>query len=111
MAALDSTVDRVFQDWDEQRIKLAAQAADKDAAGKLGPFASIINTRMKTFVERWRPDRMKVLKRLGKQDNATPDSVRGSLTPLARDEFLADLKAYGIPDRYATVAASMLEVR
>jgi hypothetical protein len=110
MAALDSTVDQVFQDWDEQRIKLAAHA-DKDATGKLGPFGSIINTRMKTFVERWRPDRMKVLKRLGKQDKATPDSVRGLLTPLARDEFLADLKAYGIPDRYANVAVSMLEVR
>ena len=111
MAALDSTVDQVFQDWDEQRIRLQSGAGDKDAAGKLGPFASIINTRMKTFVERWRPDRMKVLKRLGNQNNATVDSVRGSLTPLARDEFLSDLKAYGIPDRYASAAVSMLEVR
>ena len=110
MAALDSTVDQVFQDWDEQRIKLSAHA-EKDAAGKLGPFTSIINTRMKMFVERWRPDRMKVVKRLGSSNNATADSVRGTLTPLARDEFLSDLKAFGIPDRYATVAVSMLEVR
>lgn len=107
MAALDSTVDQVFQDWDERRIRLDAGAAD---AGKLGPFASVITTRMKTFVERWRPDRMKVIKRLGNQNNATADSVRGTLTPLARDEFLSDLKAYGIPDRYATVAAGLLEV-
>lgn len=110
MAALDSTVDQVFQDWDEQRIKLSANA-EKDAAGKLGPFASIINTRMKMFVERWRPDRMKVVKRVGNSNNATSDSVRGTLTPLARDEFLSDLKAFGIPDRYASVAVSMLEVR
>ena len=108
MAALEQTLDQVFQDWDDKRIKLQTSPPDQ---GKLGPFASIINTRMKNFVERWRPDRMKVMKRLGSGNNATADSVRGQLTPLARDEFLSDLKAWGIPDRYAMVASSLLEVK
>lgn len=108
MAGIDQTVDQVFQDWDDQRIKLRN---NEPGAQKLGPFANMINLRMKIFVERWRPDRMRVLKKLGNTNNASADSVRGQLTPLAREEFLSDLKAYGVPDRYAVPASQLLEVK
>ena len=108
MAANDATLDQVFQEWDDQRIKLRTH---EGAADKLGPWSTLVNQRMKLFVERWRPDRMKVLKRLGNQASTTADSVRGNLTPLARDEFLSDLKSWGVPDRYANQALSLIEVK
>lgn len=110
MATIDTTLDEVFQQWDDKRIKLQSKAADT-MADKLGPWAKLINQRQALFAERWRPDRMKVLKKLGKTDNATVDSVRGTLTPLAREEFVSDLRTFGVPDRQAVAAGALVEVK
>lgn len=110
MANIDATLDQVFQDWDDKKIKL--QKAPIDAKeGKFGPWAKLIGQRQALFAERWRPDRMKVLKKLGKTDNATPESVRGTLTPVAREDFVADLRTFGVPDRFAASAGSLVEVK
>jgi len=109
MAAIDTSVDQVFQDWDEQRIKLHSTPAEQQAA-KLGPWTKLVGQRQQIFVERWRPDRMKVLKKVGNANNANAETVRGHLTPLAREEFVADLRAWGIPDRYAIAAGSLIDV-
>lgn len=110
MATIDTTLDEVFQQWDDKRIKLQSKPADT-MADKLGPWAKLINQRQSLFAERWRPERMKVLKKLGKTDNATADSVRGTLTPLAREEFVADLRTFGVPDRQAVAAGALVEVK
>lgn len=110
MAGNDASLDQVFSEWDDQRIKLHSTPVDPQS-DKFGPWAKLIGQRMQIFVERWRPDRMKVTKRLGNQNKATPDAVRGTLTPLARDEFIADLRAWGIPDRYAHAAGSLVQVK
>jgi len=110
MAANDASLDQIFQEWDDQRIRLHAAAIDQQAQ-KLGPYAKLIGQRLHLFAERWRPERMKVMKRLGNQNNASPDTVRGTLTPLARDEFIADLRTWGVPDRYAHAAGSLIQVR
>lgn len=109
MAANDATVDQVFQEWDDQRVKLHAGKVEERAA-QLGPWAKLVGQRLQLFTERWRPDRVKVMKRLG-GNNANPDQVRGHLTPLAREDFIADLRAWGIPDRYAHSAGSLVEVK
>lgn len=110
MAAIDTSLDQVFSDWDEQRIKLRSGNVAEQAA-KLGPWAKLIGQRLAIFAERWRPDRMKVMKRVGSNNNATAETVRGTLTPLARDEFIADLRAWGVPDRYAVAAGSLVDVK
>lgn len=110
MATNDTTVDQVFQQWDDKQIKLQSTAADS-MKEKLGPWAKLISQRQTLFAERWRPDRMKVLKKLGKTDNATAESVRGTLTPLAREDFVADLRTFGVPDRQAVAAGALVEVK
>jgi hypothetical protein len=110
MATIDTTVDQVFQQWDDKQIKLQSKAAET-MADKLGPWAKLIGQRQTLFAERWRPDRMKVLKKLGKTDNATADSIRGTLTPLAREDFVSDLRAFGVPDRPAHAAGALVEVK
>src|SRR5579872_4434316 len=99
MTGIDSSVDQVFQEWDDQRIKLRSAPVEQQA-DKYGPWAKLIGQRQQLFCERWRPDRMKILKRVGNQNKATPDAIRGALTPLARDEFIADLRTWGVPDKY-----------
>jgi hypothetical protein len=110
MATIDTTLDQVFQQWDDKQIKLQNKPAES-MAEKLGPWAKLIGQRQMLFAERWRPDRMKVLKKLGKTDNATAESIRGTLTPLARDEFVADLRNFGVPDRHAAAAGALVEVK
>lgn len=110
MATIDTTVDQVFQQWDDKQIKLQSKAAET-MADKLGPWAKLIGQRQTLFAERWRPDRMKVLKKLGKTDNATADSIRGTLTPLAREDFVSDLRTFGVPDRQAHAAGALVEVK
>lgn len=110
MAGNDKSLDQVFQDWDDQRVRLHSTPVEQQAA-KYGPWAKLIGQRQQLFAERWRPDRMKVVKKLGKQDNASPDSVRGTLTPLAREEFVEDLRTWGVPDRFAVAAGSLVEVK
>jgi len=53
----------------------------------------------------------KVAKKLGNKPDSNADAVRGQLTPLAREEFVADLRSWGVPDRYAVQAGSLVEVR
>lgn len=108
--AIEATLDQVFQEWDEQKFKLRSTPAEGQG-DKFGPWAKLISQRQTLFAERWRPDRMKVLKKLGKNDNATPETVRGTLTPLAREEFVADLRTWGVPDRQAMAAGSLVEVK
>ena len=110
MAAIDETVDQVFQEWDDQKVKLHSGKVEEKAQ-QLGPWAKLVGQRLTLFVERWRPDRIKVLKKIGNKGNASADTVRGQLTPLAREEFVADLRAWGIPDRYAVAAGSLVEVK
>ena len=109
MASIDTSVDQVFQEWDEKRIKIRGGSADQQG-DKLGPWAKLIGQRLANFSETWRPDRMHVIKRLGKAD-PTPEAVRTSLTPLARDQFISDLRTWGVPDRYAVAAGSLVEVK
>jgi len=108
MTGIDNVVDQVFQEWDEQKIKLNSPAFDQN--DKLGSWAPLIAQRARIFTERWRPDRIRLMKRLGNQTNANPDAVRGQLTPLAREEFLSDLRSYGVPDRYAHAGIAMLDI-
>jgi hypothetical protein len=54
---------------------------------------------------------MKLLKKLGKAEGATVDSVKATLTPLAREDFVHDLRTWGVPDRYAVTAGSLVEVK
>ena len=109
MAAIDTSLDQVFQEWDDKRIKLRTGTVEQQAE-KLGPWAKLVGQRLQNFSERWRPDRMHVIKKLGKTE-PTADSIRSTLTPLARDEFLSDLRTWGVPDRYATAAGSLVEVK
>ena len=110
MASIDATLDQVFQEWDDQKFKVR-NAPPESQGDKLGPWAKLVGQRQQLFAERWRPDRMKVLKKLGKTENATPDAIRGTLTPLAREDFVADLRTWGVPDRYAVAAGSLVEVK
>ena len=110
MASIDTTLDQVFQDWDDKKVKLHSTAADSQAE-KFGPWAKLIAQRQALFAERWRPDRIKVLKKLGKTDGATADSVRGTLTPVAREDFISDLRTFGVPDKYVVPASSLVEVK
>jgi hypothetical protein len=110
MANIDATVDEVFQQWDDQKLKLQKVPLEGQE-GKFGPWVKLIGQRQALFAERWRPDRMKVLKKLGNQNNATVESVRGVLTPVAREDFVADLRTFGVPDRYAAAAGSLVEVK
>jgi hypothetical protein len=110
MAAIDATVDQVFQEWDDRKVSLHSGNVE-ERAHQLGPWAKLIGQRLTLFTERWRPDRFKVLKKLGSSTNASADTVRGHLTPLAREEFVADLRSWGIPDRYAVAAGSLVEVK
>jgi hypothetical protein len=110
MAANDATVDQVFQDWDDQKVKLHAGKVEERAA-QLGPWAKLVGQRLQLFAERWRPDHVKVMKRLGSNNNASADQVRGHLTPMAREDFVADLRAWGVPDRFAHAAGSLVEVK
>ena len=110
MAAIDTTVDQVFQDWDDRKVKLHSGNVE-ERAQQLGPWTKLVGQRLTLFAERWRPDRIKVLKKVGNNSNANHDTVRGHLTPLAREEFVADLRAWGVPDRYAVAAGSLVEVK
>ena len=85
MANIDATVDEVFQQWDDQKLKLQKVPLEGQE-GKFGPWVKLIGQRQALFAERWRPDRMKVLKKLGNQNNATVESVRGVLTPVAEED-------------------------
>ena len=110
MAAIDTALDQVFSEWDEQRLKLRTGNVEEQAA-KLGPWTKLVGQRLTIFAERWRPDRMKVAKKVGNNNSAGPDTVRGTLTPLARAEFVDDLRTWGVPDRYAVTAGSLVEVK
>ena len=110
MAAIDATVDQVFQEWDDHKVKLHSGNVE-ERAQQLGPWTKLVGQRLTLFAERWRPDRIKVLKKVGSNQNAHADAVRGHLTPLAREEFVADLRTWGVPDRYAVVAGSLVEVK
>jgi hypothetical protein len=110
MANIDATVDEVFQQWDDNKIKLHKAPLEGQEA-KVGPWAKLIGQRQALFAERWRPDRIKVLKKLGGTNNATVESVRGALTPVAREDFVSDLRTFGVPDRYAAAAGSLVEVK
>jgi len=110
MAAIDQSLDQVFQDWDDQRVKLHSGPV-QEKAQQLGPWAPLVGQRLAIFAERWRPDRIKVAKKLGNKPDSNADAVRGQLTPLAREEFVADLRSWGVPDRYAVQAGSLVEVR
>lgn len=110
MATIDATLDQVFQQWDDKQIKLESAPPDS-MKDKLGPWAKLIGQRQTLFAERWRPDRMKVLKKLGKTDNASQESVRGTLTSLAREDFVGDLRTFGVPDRQAHAAGALVEVK
>src|SRR5215472_4661936 len=105
MAAIDATVDQVFQDWDDRKVTLHSGNVE-ERAGQLGPWTKLVGQRLTLFSERWRPDRIKVLKKVGNNASANADHVRGHLTPLAREEFVADLRSWGVPDRYAVAAGS-----
>jgi hypothetical protein len=109
MAAIE-TIDQVIQDWDDSKLKLHTTSAEQQA-DKFGPWAKLISQRQALFVERWKPERIKVLKKLGKSDNASADAIRGTLTPLAREEFVHDLRTWGVPDKYAVSAGSLVEVK
>ena len=110
-AAIDTTVDQVFQEWDDHKIRLHSTPAQSQA-DKYGAWAKLIGQRQTLFAERWRPDRMKVLKKLGgKTENVGHDQIRGFLTPLAREEFIHDLRTWGVPDRYAVAAGPLIEVK
>src|SRR5579864_6468994 len=102
MAAIDATVDQVFQEWDEQRVKLHSGSVEEKAK-QLGPWAKLVGQRLQLFTERWRPDRVKVMKKLG-NSNANAEQVRGQFSALAREDFVADLRSWGVPDRFAHAA-------
>lgn len=110
MAAIDNAMDQVFQDWDDKKVKLH-KAPTEPMAQQLGPWAKLVGQRLEIFAERWRPDRMKISKKLKNNANANADQVRGQLTPLAREEFVADLRAWGIPDRHAVQAGALVDVK
>ena len=110
MAAIDNSMDQVFQDWDDKKLTLQ-KAPVEQMAQQLGHWAKLIGQRLDIFAERWRPDRMKISKKLNNKPDASPDQVRGQLTPLAREEFVADLRAWGSPDRQAHQAGNLVEVK
>ena len=110
MAAIDDSMDKVFQDWDDKRVSLQKTPTEQ-MAQQLGPWAKLIGQRLDIFAERWRPDRMKISKKLKNDANASVDQVRGQLTPQAREDFIADLRSWGIPDRQAHQAGSLVEVK
>jgi hypothetical protein len=110
MAAIDNSMDQIFQDWDDKKVSLQ-KAPLEQMAQQLGPWAKLIGQRLDIFAERWRPDRMKISKKLNNNQNASIDQVRGQLTPLAREEFVADLRSWGIPDRHAVQAGNLVEVK
>jgi hypothetical protein len=109
MAAID-TIDQVIQEWDDSKIKLQNKSAEEQSA-KFGPWTKLIAQRQALFAERWKPERIKVLKKLGNTKDASADAVKGTLTPLAREEFVHDLRNYGVPDKYAVPAGSLVEVK
>ena len=110
MAAIDATLDQAFQQWDEQRVKLHSGSVD-EKANQLGPWAKLVGQRLQLFTERWRPDRVKVMKKLGNNSNANVEQVRGHFSALAREDFVSDLRSWGVPDRYAVAAGSLVEVK
>jgi hypothetical protein len=110
MAAIDTSLDQVFQDWDDKKVKLHKSPTEQ-MAQQLGPWAKLVGQRLDIFAERWRPDRMKVVKKLVNKPDSSADQVRGQLTPLAREEFIADLRAWGVPDRHAHQAGALVEVK
>jgi hypothetical protein len=106
MAANDAALEQVFQEWDDKKIKVH----NGDAAQHgLGPWAKLVGQRMGIFTETWRPDRMKVVKKL--DANADANAVRSKLTAVAREDFVSDLRAWGVPDRQAHSAGSLVEVK
>ena len=109
MAAID-TIDHVIQEWDDQKIKFHNTPAEQQA-DKFGPWTKLIAQRQVLFADRWKPERIKVLKKLGKTENASADAVKGTLTPLAREEFVHDLRTWGVPDTYAHKAGNLVEVK
>ena len=110
MTAIDTTLDQVFQEWDDHKFKLQSTPPEQQGS-KYGPWAKLISQRQVLFAERWRPDRMKLLKKLGKTEGATADSVRATLTPLAREDFVHDLRTWGVPDQHAVAAGSLVAVK
>jgi hypothetical protein len=110
MAAIDATLDQVFQEWDDKKFKLHSTPPEQQGQ-KFGAWAKLISQRQATFADSWRPDRMKLLKKLGKTDGATAESVRATLTPLARADFVHDLRTWGVPDQHAVAAGSLVEVK
>jgi hypothetical protein len=110
MAAIDTTLDQVFQEWDDKKFKLQNTPPEQQG-NKFGPWAKLIAQRQAIFANAWRPDRMKLIKKLGKTEGATVDSVRATLTPLARTDFVSDLRTWGVPDQYAVAAGSLVEVK
>jgi hypothetical protein len=110
-AAIDNTVDQVFQEWDDHKLRLHSTPAQTQAE-KYGAWAKLITQRQTLFVERWRPERMKVLKKLGGKTEGTDTAkIKGTLTPLAREEFIHDLRTWGVPDKYAVAAGPLIEVK
>ena len=108
MAAIDTAMDQVFQDWDDKKVSLQKTPTEQ-MAQQLGPWAKLVGQRLDIFAERWRPDRMKISKKL--KNDANADQVRGQLTPLAREEFISDLRTWGVPDRHAHMAGALVEVK
>jgi hypothetical protein len=110
MAAIDDSMDKVFQDWDDKRLKLHKGQTEAMGA-QLGAWAKLVGQRLDIFAEMWRPDRMKISKKLKNDANANADQVRGQLTPVAREDFVSDLRAWGVPDRHAVQAGNLVEVK
>src|SRR5947209_14086977 len=93
MADTGKTVDQLLQEWDDQKIKLRETGQKPQG---LGPWASLVNQRVKNFVERWRPDRMRLIQNVQQAGgDAAPDKVRSRLAILARQELGADLRSWG----------------
>jgi len=110
MAAIDTTLDQVFQEWDDKKFKLHSTPPESQGA-KFGVWGKLIAQRQAIFADVWRPDRMKLLKKMGKTEGATVESVRGTLTPLARADFIHDLRTWGVPDQQANAAGTLVEVK
>ncbi|HEY8747103.1 MAG TPA: hypothetical protein VIM11_03960 [Tepidisphaeraceae bacterium] len=110
MAAIDDSMDKVFQDWDDKKVTLHKSPVEQ-MAQQLGPWAKLVGQRLEIFGERWRPDRMKIAKKLKNDANATADQVRGQLGPVAKEDFISDLRAWGIPDRNAHQAGGLVDVK
>jgi len=106
MAANDAVLDQVFQEWDDKKIKVQGGDAEKHG---LGPWAKLVGQRLAVFNETWRPDRMKVVKKL--DGNANADAVRARFSAVAREDFVSDLRSWGVPDRQAHSAGSLVEVK